>query len=106
MIVINGKTYQAGRNINIVNGRILIDGKLAEENVSGVVEIKVEGDLATLECDAPVTVNGNVGSLSAGGSVQCNDVGGSINAGGLINCGDVGGTVNACGSVNCRRTGK
>jgi hypothetical protein len=103
-IIINGKSY-GGRNITIINGKVLIDGVPGEEGLSGVVEIKVEGDLATLECDAPVTVNGNVGHLSAGGSVQCENVGGNVNAGGSINCGDVGGMVNAGGSVNCRRRG-
>lgn len=103
-IVINGKSY-TGRNVAIINGKVLIDGKPQDEGLSGVVEIKVEGDLATLECDAPVTVNGNVGSLSAGGSVQCDNVGGNVNAGGSINCGDIGGMVNAGGSVSCRRRG-
>lgn len=104
MVIINGKKY-AGRSVVIVNGKVLIDGAPAEESLSGVVEIKVEGDLVSLECDAPVTVNGNVGQLSAGGSVHCNDVGGNVNAGGSVHCGDVGGSLNAGGSVNCRRRG-
>jgi hypothetical protein len=101
-IIINGKSY-SGRNITITNGNVLIDGKPGEEGLSGIVEIKVEGDLATLECQESVTVNGNVGKLSAGGSVHCEDVSGNINAGGSIHCGDVGGMVNAGGSVSCKR---
>jgi hypothetical protein len=104
MITINGKSY-AGRNVAIINGRVLIDGKPQDEGLSGVVEIKVDGDLATLECDAPVTVRGNVGKLSAGGSVQCDNVSGNVNAGGSIHCGDVNGIVNAGGSVHCRKHG-
>lgn len=103
MITINGKTYRGGNNISIVNGKVTIDGIPQDgEPLTGVVEVKVEGNLTSLRTDASVTVKGDVlGDVDAGGSVQCGAVGGEVDAGGSINCGAVNGDVDAGGSVNC-----
>lgn len=101
-ITINGKTYY-GNNIIMTNGKIIIDGKPIEDGLSGVVELKVEGDLVSLHSDCSVTVNGDVkGNVSAGTSVNCKNVDGNVQAGSSVNCGNVGGNVKAGNSVTCR----
>lgn len=101
-VTIGGKRY-TGNNIVVVDNKVIIDGVPCDDSFSGIVELKIEGNIEKLECDCSVSVSGNVGSVSAGGSVWCDDVGGNVNAGGSINCGNVGGNLNAGGSVNCRR---
>jgi cytoskeletal protein CcmA (bactofilin family) len=68
----------------------------------GVVEIKFEGNLVSLESDSSVTVSGDVhGNVDAGGSIRCGAVGGDVDAGGSVVCGCVNGRVRAGGSVMC-----
>ena len=101
MIQINGKIYPNGKSVVIRGNSIVIDGKRVEENVSGVVEVKVEGTLATLETDASVSCDDVAGNVTAGGSVNCDNVMGSVQSGGSVNCDDVGGSVQAGGSIRC-----
>ena len=59
VININGKSISVqGNNISIMNGTVYVDGKLVEEGLSGDVRITFEGDLASLDTSASVTVNG------------------------------------------------
>jgi len=98
-ITINGTTYQ-GNSVSIIGGNVIIDGKPAGNPVSGVVEIRVEGNLCSLDTDASVVVNGNVnGNVSARGAVNCKSVGVDVHAGGSVVCGSVGGNIQADGSV-------
>lgn len=65
VIVINGKRITVeGNNVSVVNNRVYVDGKeVTDSALSGIVEIKWEGPLATLRSDASVScghVNGNV----------------------------------------------
>jgi hypothetical protein len=100
-VTVNGKTY-VGNNIQIRNGEVRIDGKLQGDKVSGVVELKVTGEIGSLDTDASVNMNGTIrGNVSAGGSVNADNIGGSVSAGGSVNCDDVGGRVSAGGSVIC-----
>lgn len=97
-ITVNGKSY-VGNNISIRNGVVVIDGKLQDGTVSGVVEVMVSGELVSLETDASVTCEEVKGNVSAGGSVSCGAVGGTVNAGGSVTAGRVGGGITAGGSV-------
>lgn len=98
-ISINGKTY-VGNNVQVVGGRVYIDGREQTDTVSGVVEIRVlEGTIHELRTDASVSCQDVTGNVSAGGSVNCDDVGGAVSAGGSVNCGKVGGSVRAGGSI-------
>lgn len=100
-IVINGKSIAvSGNNITVINDQVLVDGKVVEMGLSGVVELRFEGDLANLKCSGSATVNGDVkGDVDAGGSVKCSNVGNSVDAGGSVSCGNVGGDIDAGGSV-------
>lgn len=99
MININGVSY-VGNNINIVNGKVTIDGKnINDLEKATVLEINVTGDLVSLTSDMSVTCQNVLGSVSAGGSIQCNNVGANVSAGGSVTCMNVGGSVTAGGSI-------
>jgi len=105
-MTINGKTYQ-GNSIDMINGTVFIDGKIAEEaeTANNHFEIKIEGSLSGgLRCQGNITVKGDVI-----GDVDCNSlqVGGNIKGDidcNSINCGDVTGKIDAnsliCGKHN------
>lgn len=98
-IVINGQKF-TGNNVNIVGGRVIIDGVEQLNGQSGVLEVRVtEGTLGELKADGSVTCGSVTGNVAAGGSVNCDDVGGNVSAGGSVNCDNVGGRISAGGSV-------
>lgn len=102
-ININGKTITVadGASVSIVNNQILVNGEPVADDLSGIVTIKWEGGLASLQTDCSVECGDVQGSVSAGGNVKCNDINGNINAGGSVKCRDIGEHVNAGGSVKC-----
>ena len=102
-IIINGKkTVVSGNSITVSGNSIYVDGKLIEENLSGIVEVKFEGELAELKSESSVTVNGNVhGNVKASGSISCNNVTGNVSASGSVSCNDVNNDVFASGNVSC-----
>jgi hypothetical protein len=102
MIRVNGKTY-SGNNIQMVNGKVIIDGKeVGEKSKEQDFVITIEkGAIVNLNCDESVTVNGNVMNIVAQKNINCDKVKGSITAGGNVNCDDVGGNIEAGGNVNC-----
>jgi hypothetical protein len=98
IITVNGKTYH-GNHITMRDGKVIIDGKEQDQEVSGIVEIRVKGGLASLDCDASVTCEDVKGDVKSGGSLRCGNVGGNASAGGSLRCGKVKGNVSAGGSV-------
>ena len=99
-ININGKTYN-GTNITINNGRVIIDGKVQEEGLSGTVEVKVTGNIGSLKCDGSATVYGDVlGDVHAQNSVEVEgDILGDVNAGNSVEAENIKGNVKAGNSV-------
>lgn len=105
-ITINGTTVTvtgSASSVSIINGKVIVNGQVVQDGLSGIVEIKWDGPLASLQADAAVTCGDVHGNVRAASSVSAGDVGGSVNAGGSVNCGQVSGSVNAGGAVNCRR---
>ncbi|MCY7865940.1 hypothetical protein P8918_13055 [Bacillus spizizenii] len=104
-VIINGKSISvSGNNIDVINDKVYVDGKLVEEGLSGQVDIAFEGDLANLRTGGSATINGDVkGDIDAGGSVNCGNVNGMVDSGGSVNCGNVGGDVDAGGSIKMKR---
>lgn len=103
-VIVNGKRYEfSGRDITVVDGRVIVDGKDISEQDEDVKFSKliIEGDVETLATDLSVEVRGNAGQVKAGGSIQCGNVKGKVKANGSVNCGSIGGDVRAGGSVNC-----
>lgn len=98
---VGGKTFvHEGSSIQINGNQIIVDGKVVEDKASGIVKLEVQGDLASLTCDASVEVTGNVaGNVDAGNSVHCGHVQGNVDAGNSVHCGNVGGGVDAGNSI-------
>ena len=104
-VTVNGKTIRvSGRNISVVNNRVIVDGKVVSESLSGYVTIIVEGSCGNLKASGNVEVNGDCGNIDCGGTCTVKgNVSGDIDAGGSITCGNVGGSIDAGGSVRCSR---
>lgn len=103
VITINGKRIEIEGNaskISVSGDRITVDGKTVGEGLSGIVEVKWEGPLASLTSYASVQCGDVHGDVDAGNGVQCGNVGGDVDAGNGVQCGNVGGDVDAGGSVN------
>ena len=87
-ITINGKVIEVeGHNISIIGDSIIVNGVTIEKGLSGVVDVKFEGDLANLTVHkGNAEINGNIrGNVDVGGSAKCSgDVGGDIEAGGSV----------------------
>lgn len=101
-ITINGKTYNvSGKNIQVKNDSIYVDGDLVESGLSGVVKVEFTGDLTNLDCTT-AHINGNVLGNVDGTTINCGDVGGKVD-GTTINCHDISGNVDGvtikCNSV-------
>ncbi len=98
MISINGKSY-TGSNIQVINNRVIIDGKdvTTEHADSKEISIVVEGSLDSLQVDyaKKIEVQGNVNSLTcASGDVTCGNVQGNVKTtSGDIECSFIGGDV-------------
>jgi hypothetical protein len=116
----------SGRNIQIVNNRIVVDGNDITDQYKDqkVINIQVDGDVQTLEADGAnqVTINGSVGSAKSGvgdisitgncgpvvngsGDVKVGGgVAGNIQTGsGDVSCGEVSGSVKTgSGDINTK----
>jgi len=97
-IIINGTKIQtSGKSISV-------DGNLIVDNLKGTVDIKFEGDLASLKCQGSAIIYGNIkGNVDVGSSLNCKDIIGNVDAGGSIKCGSVSGDIDAGGSVSIKR---
>lgn len=101
-IIVNGeKIITNAGNIVINNGEIIANGKVIKSGLSGIVELKVEGDLMNISTAGNVTVHGDVhGGIDTTGNVNCQNVSGNIDTTGSVNCTKVEGNIDAMGSVN------
>ena len=103
IITINGESHDVeGNNIVVRRGKVLVDGKVIKDGLTGTVKIQFEGDLAYLDCTSAI-VNGTVhGDVDCTSVIVNGDVSGDID-GTTIKCGDVGGDVDGttvtCGKV-------
>ena len=104
-VTVNGKTIRVrGSSISVINNRVIVDGKVVSESLSGDVTVIVEGSCGNLKASGNVEVNGDCGNIDCGGSCTVRgNVSGDIDAGGSITCGNVGGSIDAGGSVRCGR---
>lgn len=103
-ITINGITFEVqGNNISIHNGTVKVDGVEVKGGLSGRVDIKFEGELASLRTDGNVECGNVQGNVDAGGSVHCGNIGGNVDAGGSVHGSGVHGDIDAGGSVTIRK---
>jgi len=102
-IIINDESFEVNCNdIVVKRNKVIVNGKVIKDDLSGTVKIEFQGDLASLDC-ASAVINGNVQ-----GDVDCTTITVNGNVQGdvdctTIKCGDVGGDVDAmtvtCGNV-------
>ena len=112
ILTINGERFKVeGTRVSVSDVKnstvtISVNGKTIKTGLSGTVNIRWEGDLATLSCNT-ATVNGNVnGPLDANTVNVKGSVRGNIDANTVSVGGDVSGDVDA-NTMNCRNhTGK
>lgn len=94
-VTVNKQTY-SGRNIKVVNGKVIVDGNDVTP-IEKEIHITVEGSLENLDVDAcsSIKISGDVQSVKSGaGDVSCRDVGGNVSTGsGDVECGNVNGDV-------------
>ena len=103
-IIVNGITIDVeGNNISIQNGTVKVNGVKVKDGLSGKVDVKFEGDLASLQADGNVECGNVQGDVDAGGSVHCGNVEGNIDAGGSVQGSGVGGDIDAGGSVSIHK---
>jgi len=109
IITINGETHDVeGNNVVVRRGKVLVNGKVIKDGLTGTVKIEFEGELAHLDCTqaivngdvhgdidcTTITVNGDVSGDVDGTTIKCGDVGGDVD-GTTVTCGKVKGDVDA-----------
>lgn len=93
---INNVKIEGAQTISINNGKIYVNGKLREDLKSPSIEVKIEGNVASVHTSSGnVSVTGDVTTINtASGDVTCKDVkGGVLTMSGDVTCGNVGGNV-------------
>lgn len=88
-ITINGQTITCqGSNISILNGNVIVDGKVVQSNIDNYVTVIIDGNVNKLECSGAVEVHGNAGTIDCDGSCTVGgNVNGNIDAGGSVKFG-------------------
>lgn len=93
---INNVKIEGAQTISINNGKIYVNGNLREGLESPSIEVKIEGNVASVRTDSGnVSVTGDVTTINtASGDVTCKDVkGGVLTMSGDVTCGNIGGNV-------------
>jgi hypothetical protein len=79
-IIINGEEFNVSGKSIVVNGdSIMVDGVFVKGELTGIVKIQFEGDLASLVCHNAI-INGSVKGNITAHNVDCGDVAGNVNA--------------------------
>ena len=109
LVTINGRSVKVGRNVNIIDGKIISDGVVVssfEDSDEGITIEKIEGTIGKLECHSPLVVHGDIhGNVQSYRPINCGNINGHLKADGPVNCGDVKGSLKASGPVNCGNIG-
>lgn len=93
---INSVKIEGAQTISINNGKIYVNGKLREDLKSPSIEVKIEGNVASVHTGSGnVSVTGDVTTINtASGDVTCKDVkGGVLTMSGDVTCSNVSGNV-------------
>lgn len=87
---INNVKIEGAQTISINNGKIYVNGNLREGLESPSIEVKMEGNVASVRTDS-----GDVSTVNTtSGNVSCKDVkGGVLTMSGDVTCGNIGGNV-------------
>lgn len=77
-IIVDGSTY-SGKNVQIINGRVIVDGKETNGKEYGSINVIVNGNLETLDCTS-AEINGDVHGNVDATNVTCKAIGGDVDA--------------------------
>lgn len=101
---INGKTYQ-GRNIQITNKRILIDGVEQDGNIEPPIDVQVNGHVEHLDLEEGTIRTESAGTIkTVSGDVECGDVAGPVSTvSGDVEAGTVAGPVSTVSGDVCHQ---
>lgn len=108
MLTINGRRVKVGKDVTIIDGKIISDGSVVSsfDKVDGVTIENIEGNIGTLECHYPLVVQGDInGNVKGYRPINCGDINGHLKVDGPVNCGNVKGSVKANGPINCGNVG-
>lgn len=100
---VNGKTYQ-GNSISIIDGKVIVDGKVQDEINVPKIEVTVNGDVGEIHNSSGDVTAQNVGEVTTtSGNVKCKEVSGSVKTtSGDVECGNVSKSVSTTsGDVEC-----
>lgn len=108
-IVVNDVCIRGGRNVTIINGKVIVDGKDVTPDAKEV-NISVTGNVEKIEVDdcEKITVTGDVGSVitksgdvSVGGTISgsVQTISGDVDCKGIIS----GGVKTVSGDISSRR---
>ena len=94
IMTINGKVYHTnGKNISVIGDKILVNGEVVEEGLSGIIEVKFMGELGNLTAHN-ATVSGNVFGDAKSHNIICTNINGDVEAHN-VKCETIKGNVNA-----------
>lgn len=72
-IVVNGQTIETnGKNVSIVNGKVIVDGNLLAVTDLHSSNVEIHGNCGDIETTGNVVVNGNCEDIDTTGNVICN----------------------------------
>ena len=101
---INNVKIEGAQTISINNGKIYVNGNLREGLESPSIEVKIEGNVASVCTDSGnVSIIGDVSTINtASGDVSCENVKGSVlTMSGDVTCGSVDGNINTMSGNIC-----
>lgn len=101
---INNVKIEGAQTISINNGKIYVNGNLREDLKGPSIEIKIEGNVASVCTDSgDISIIGDVSTINtASGDVSCKNVKGNIlTMSGDVTCGNVNGNVSTMSSNIC-----
>lgn len=75
-VTIDGKTFKGG-SVNIINGKVIVDGVTQDGELVGDINVTVSGDVDTISNTNGMVSANNVGSVqTTNGNVICEDIAG------------------------------
>lgn len=93
-VIIDGREF-SGNNVSIINGKVTVDGIKQDSELVGDINIVVHGDVERLENSTGIVKANNVGNIKTqSGDVECGTISGSVRTmSGDVTCGDIKGNV-------------
>lgn len=101
---INNVKIEEVQTISINNGKIYVNGNLREDFKSPSIEVKIEGNVASVHTGSGnVSVTGDVSTVNtASGDITCKDVKGGVSTmSGDVTCGNIDGNVSTMSGNIC-----